>query len=206
MAAKKYKPGVITADLKKMEKVYVRTSNMALNAVIDKAFTQIKREITADSGIKPGQFASGSKRILFKKKSKISTMKGSVFATGKRVPIGRMGAKRIKKVGVSFLNKRGTRTTIPKAFILKRGGGPLVLKRIESAAKRLPITEGSYRQNGKSYKERKIKRQPLKKLLGPSIPKIMSRSFMARVMSQLMTEEWPRQYERALRAQIARQR
>ncbi|NOR65432.1 MAG: hypothetical protein GQ468_05380 [Candidatus Scalindua sp.] len=206
MPTKKFTPGVISADLDKMGKIYTRTSNMALNAVIDKAFTKIKAEITADSGIKPGQFATGKKRILFKSKSKVSTLKGSVFATGRRVPIGRMEAKKVKKVGVSFLSKRATRTIIPKAFILKKPGGKLVLKRLEGAAKRLPITEGSYRKNGKSYKERKIKRQPLLKLLGPSIPKIMSRPFMARVMSQLMTEEWPRQYERALRAQISRQR
>lgn len=200
-----FKGNAISKAINKKVSEYDRASTAALNKTAGRVFTEVKREVSKDTGVKQKDFASGSKKQLFKSNATNATKTARVWATGKRIPIGRMSVKNNKRGGnVSFSNKRGKRTKIPGAFVVVRPGGKIVYKRVAGATKAVPKSEGTYRVNGKSYKDRKIARQPIVKLLGPSIPKVMSRGFMTRIINDLMTEEWPKQFEAALRSRIAR--
>lgn len=201
----KYVPGIIKKDLQKRITAFDKASVGALNKVNGKVFTQVKRGISKDTGIAQKEFAGvGSrKQMLFKRAANSSKATAVIFAKGRRIPIGRMKA-RPRKGGVTFLSINGKRTLIPGAFLIKRSGGDIVFKRARGAAKVVPSREGTYRLNGRSYKERKIKRQPIVKLKGPSIARVMARPFMAKIIVDTINTQWPVEYERSINQQIRR--
>ena len=201
----RYVPGIIKKDFQKRITAFEKASVAALNKVNGKVFTQVKRGISKDTGVPQKEFAgTGSrKQMLFKRGANASKPVAVIFARGRRIPIGRMKA-RARKGGVTFLNRGGKRTLIPGAFLIKRQGGDIVFKRAKGAAKVIPSGAGSYRVKGRSYKERKIKRQPIIKLKGPSIARVMARSFMAKIIVETINTQWPVEYERAINRQLRR--
>jgi len=193
--------GTLKSVFSNMEESIKAATITTINKVTKSAFTEAKRGISKDTGIKQfqisGRAKDGVKSVLKMTKANKNRAVGAVYATGGRIGLGRMGARWDKrKPGASYLTRGGKRRIIPGSFMVNRPGGKLIFKRIPGAAKVVP-SRGP-------YKDRNIKRQPLVKLKGPSIPKVFSRKRVLDPVIQKINDEWGKQMNGALFVQLKR--
>lgn len=172
-----------------------------INRITRNAFSRSVKLVAKDTGVQQ-QAIRGSKKknltsLLSVRKATKRSPVGAVFSTGKRIGLGRMNARwDRRKAGASFINKRGVRTIVPGAFIVSRPGGKLVYKRIKGAEKVIP-KRGRYAGKG-------IKRQPLVKLKGPSIPKVFSRKYIQKEIAILIEKSWSIEMNRSIGVNLRR--
>jgi len=193
--------GTLAGVFSNLEAAVQASTVTTINRITRNANTAAVRLVAKDAGVKQ-QSIRGSKKknlkaLLSVRKATKNKPVGAVYSTGKRMGLGRMSAKWDKrKAGASFINKRGVRTIVPGAFIVKRFGQSLVFKRIKGAAKVKP-------QKGR-YHNTNILRQPLVKLKGPSIAKVFSRKYIQKEISTLVRNNWSVELNRAIGVHLRR--
>jgi hypothetical protein len=190
----------ITADfnkaLKTLEPRHVRrATSRAINRTLTSARKQSapvlhKRFKTALTIGKVRQ----AMRLL---KSKATYLRGSIVIDGKPIPLIQFAARAVAE-GVSF-NSGAGRKIIKGAFIGKMPGSnkKQVWKRTGRA--KVIATKGR-------YAGKKFKREPIKRLFGPSLPVEFLSDDVQKVIAQEIRKVWPAQFKREYEYALSRVR
>jgi len=193
--------GTLAGVFNNMEAAIKASTVTTINRITRNAYSKSVKLIAKDAGVQQQSIRGSVKKnlsaLLSVRKATKKSPVGAVFSTGRRMGLGRMSARwDRRKAGASFINKRGVRTIVPGAFMVVRPGGKLVFKRIKGAEKVLP-------KKGR-YAGKNIKRQPLVKLKGPSIPKVFSRKYIQAEIALLIKNNWDIEMNRAMGVNLRR--
>jgi len=160
----------IAAEPQVIKKAVART----LNRLATQARTQFVREIR---GVYNVRAADVRKAIGIKQRATSAEPTSVLEASGRPVSLAHFGARQTR-TGVSFkVLKRGARKRMRSAFILQRGGGPVVFAR------------GRY-SGGRLVYAAKAPRLPIQKLFGPAIPSMFSNREVNRVMTRFVANNF----------------
>lgn len=151
----------------------------ALNRTGDMAFTQVKRAIARQMGMKVGDAA----KSLTTRKASYAALRYSINAAGPYLPLKYFGARQLKK-GVAA-TPWAVRRVFPHTFIVSSLGGHV----FERSGKRVRMTKGIFKGR---------KRQRLRKLWGPALPNELVKCETAKAFTDTVATVLPRRIEHEL--------
>ena len=175
----------VQADFKEVEKMlwYVekkvikQATTTTLNRVAASVQSLAVKLLAADIGIK----AKDVRRYLRVRKASWDNLYSSIEASGKRIPIGKMGPKQRPK-GVSYGSNAKTSVKvgyIPGSFVATMSSGHV----------------GVYKRKGKE-------RTPLVERYGPSIPHVFIQNAINRALLQLAKERWDKEFPHQIKFRL----
>jgi len=165
-------------DLKRMErelgelgkKAIPRAANSAINKTAKQAHRQAADSLFDEVGKASGLSKSGFKRSIMLHRSTVRTLRASLIATGKAIPLYYFGAsKGAKGVRASAWNKK---KTYKSTFIAKMKNGK----------------RGVFKRTGK-------KRLPIKQLYGPSLAKEFAGDRIIKSLKRTAGMNWPKNFD-----------
>lgn len=170
---------------KEVSRAAARAINRTLPAIKKEAAPELLKQL----GVGIGITQAGLRKAMKIKRARANNLIGMIITSGRRLPLIRFGARKVK-TGVTH-TAWGKRQTLQGAFIAQGTGarGKQVFKRT-GGSKRL-MTKGRYAGTG-------IKREPIEKKYGPSIPGEFLDKDVLKAMDRIGRVKWPINFQREL--------
>lgn len=192
----------VSSDLKSVSKYLNDTkkrqipkaASRALNRTVDQTKTQVVRDLVKVVGEESGLGSAGLRKAIATNRSTVSKLYAELIPSGRAIPLIKYKSRQVK-AGVSH-NAWGRRQVATSAFIARMPSGHKGVYRRTGQAKRL-TTRGRYAGTG-------IKREPIKQLWGPSLPKEFIKANILQGMRTHAGRLWPGIFARELKYYLSR--